>query len=387
MPTTTLKNLIYRAALPLNAPGPGRRPAVSAEGRSLCTPGCYARLLRRHHVLNSVALLADRDEKLLLTCSLPGSGHTVTAGSMYRAASITKMATALAALAAAEEGKLSHGAPVNEIFAASAGIPAVPELEDVTLIHLLSHTSGLSDKPDLETLLESGTPYVDAVSGARFAEPGSSFRYSNLGFGLIGCVFESVTGLPLGELFTSRIFAPLGMHASMEGCSLPEERIMPVIRLLPFRPDKKLTVTPLGRISLTSPDPLHHYGHTAGSMYSDILSLYKLPVCIRDGGAPLLSGSGTSLMKEVHASYGALSPALSYGLGLLVINDPNLSSCRIFGHQGFAYGCADGAFWEEDTGRIMIILNGSCSESRQGRLGLCNRDMLRWSLKKELPQW
>ena len=154
-----------------------------------------------------------------------------------------------------------------------------------------------------------------------------------------------------------------------------------------FNTDKKLTVTPLGRIPLTSPDPLHHYGHTAGSMYSDIFSLYKLLVCIRDGGTPLLSGSGTSLMKEVHASYGALSPALSYGLGLLVINDPNLSSCRIFGHQGFAYGCADGAFCEEDTGRIMIILNGSCSESRQGRLGLCNRDMLRWSLKKELPQW
>lgn len=384
MPSTKLKNVLYRTALPFCTPSPGPDPMQPAEGHPLLSPRGLARIIRRHHVFGGAVLVSDGGRRSLILEKPSSCGQAASSDTYFRVASITKMATSLLCVLLSHDGLLDLNAPVTEYLPDSAGIP---DLAGVTLIHLLSHTSGLSDKPDLETLLESGAPYVDAVSGARFAEPGSSFRYSNLGFGLIGCVFESVTGLPLGELFTSRIFAPLGMHASMEGCSLPEERIMPVIRLLPFRPDKKLTVTPLGRIPLTSPDPLHHYGHTAGSMYSDIFSLYKLLVCIRDGGAPLLSGSGTSLMKEVHASYGALSPALSYGLGLLVINDPNLSSCRIFGHQGFAYGCADGAFWEEDTGRIMIILNGSCSESRQGRLGLCNRDMLRWSLKKELPQW
>ena len=200
-------------------------------------------------------------------------------------------------------------------------------------------------------------------------------------------MMEYVTGMPLGTLFSTRIFIPLGMNASIEGCTLPEDRIMPVVRILPYHPEKALTVTPLGRSPLIEPDPLRHYGHTAGSMYTDIRSLYRLLSCIRDNGAPLVSSPGISVMKKIHASYGALSPSLSYGLGLLVINDSRLSPFPIMGHQGFAYGCADGAFWEEGTGRVMIILNSGCSEAREGRLGLCNRDMLRWSFQKELSSW
>ena len=100
-----------------------------------------------------------------------------------------------------------------------------------------------------------------------------------------------------------------------------------------------------------------------------------------------LSEKAVSEMTKEHAVYGRLSPTLSYGLGLLMIRDPKLSSSRILGHQGFAYGCADGAFWEEATGRIMITLNGGCSEARTGRLGLANRDFLRWAFRKELPSW
>ena len=92
-------------------------------------------------------------------------------------------------------------------------------------------------------------------------------------------------------------------------------------------------------------------------------------------------------MKKEHADYGKLSPTLSYGLGLLIIRDPSLSDSRILGHQGFAYGCVDGAFWEESTGRLLITLNGGCSEARTGRLGLSNRDFIRWAFRKELPSW
>ena len=92
-------------------------------------------------------------------------------------------------------------------------------------------------------------------------------------------------------------------------------------------------------------------------------------------------------MCHEHASYGNLSPTLSYGLGVLRINDPGISDSMILGHQGFAYGCADGAFWEKSSGRIMIMLNGGCSEARAGRLGLLNRDLLRWAFRKELPLW
>ena len=384
MPSTKIKNLLYRSALPFCAPSAGRSPLLPAQGHPLSDPDGLSRIIRRHHAAGSAVLVSDGSRFSLVLEKPSPAGQAASPDTYFRVASITKMATALLSVILVHDGLLDPDAPVAGYLPDSDGLP---ELDGVTLRRLLSHTSGLADPLRLESLLESGAPYREAVSGARAAEPGSSFRYSNLGFGLVGCILESVTGTALGELFSSRIFRPLGMNASIEGCSLPEERIMPVIRILPYRPENRLTVTPLGRIPLSSPDPLHHYGHTAGSMYTDIQSLHKLLICLRDGGSPLLPASAADVMKQKHASYGSLSPTLSYGLGLLIIDDPRLSSGRILGHQGYAYGCADGAFWEEDTGRVMMILNGSCSEAREGRLGLCNRDMLRWAFRKELPQW
>ncbi len=384
MPSTKFKNLLYRSALPFFAPSAGRSPLLPAQGHPLSDPGGLARIIRCHHAAGAAVLVADGKRRSLVVEKPSPAGQAASPDTYFRVASVTKMATALLSVLLVHDGLLDPDLPVSGYLPDSE---CLPDLSGITLRHLLSHTSGLADPPRLESLLESRAPYREAVSGARVSEPGSAFRYSNLGFGLVGCVLESVSGTALGDLFKSRIFTPLGMNASIEGCSLPEDRIMPVIRILPYRPENQLTVTPLGRIPLSVPDPLHHYGHTAGSMYTDIQSLYQLLTCIRDGGSPLLPASGADIMKQKHSSYGALSPTLSYGLGLLIINDPRLSSGRILGHQGYAYGCADGAFWEEDTGRIMIILNGSCSEAREGRLGLCNRDMLRWAFRKELPQW
>ena len=162
---------------------------------------------------------------------------------------------------------------------------------------------------------------------------------------------------------------------------------MPVTRVLPYRKDRDVTVTALGSRPLLSPDPLRHYGHTAGSMYTDILSLQKLLNVLILKENDFLSECLKKEMLLEHASYGNLSQTLSYGLGLLRISDPVLSDGIIYGHQGFAYGCVDGAFWEENTGRSVIMLNGGADESRTGRLGLLNRDILQWAFRKEMAAW
>ena len=384
MPSTKIKNLAYRALLPFRAPAADRDPIAEIIGHPLSARKELTRILRMHHVLGGSVLISSGNEQTTVLSGCGSTGQAAAADSMFRVASITKTAAAMLVLRFRDEGLLDLDAPITEVLPDGRDLT---DMQGVTLAHLLSHTSGLSDPVNLEKLLESGAPYPDAVRGVRFAEPGTAFRYSNLGFGLIGCILEAVSGRPLGTLFREKLFGPLGMNASIEGCFVPPEKIMPVVRILPYRPGTGLKLTTLGKLPLDHPDPLRHYGHTAGSMYTDITSLQKMMTCIRDGGSPILSEKSASLMKKQHAVYGAISPTLSYGLGLLIIRDPSLSSGRILGHQGFAYGCADGAFWEEHTGRMMIILNGGCSEARDGRLGLCNRDMLRWAFRKEFPQW
>ena len=284
MPSTKLKNALYRAALPFAAPSAGTDPLLPVSGHRINDLNGLSRIIRRHHMLGGSVLISDGKD-FSLVFERPSSVRSPDADSYFRVASITKMATALLSLLLVHDGLLDPDEAISHYLPENDGIP---ELDGVTLRHLLSHTSGLSDPPDLEKKLETGIPYRNAVSGSRFAAPGSVFRYSNLGFGLVGCMMEYVTGMPLGTLFSTRIFIPLGMNASIEGCTLPEDRIMPVVRILPYHPEKAVTVTVLGRSPLTAPDPLRHYGHTAGSMYTDIRSLHRLLLCIRDSGAPLV---------------------------------------------------------------------------------------------------
>ena len=184
--------------------------------------------------------------------------------------------------------------------------------------------------------------------GTLGSAPGERFAYCNFGFGLAGCVLEQATGLPVSQVLAREVLLPLGMRGSLDASTLNPEAIVPITRVLSRHRGPDVRVTPLGRIPLTGPDPERHFGHTAGALYS---------------------------------------PTLSYGLGLLIIRDPRLSAHRILGHQGFAYGCADGAFQEEGTGRQVIFLNGGCSEARCGRLGVGNRDILRYALGEEMAAW
>ena len=384
MPTTRLKNTLYRLALPFAAPKCPTHPFSSVSGRQLACLRELEILFRRHHVLGAALLLTSGENNAILCSSAENPKHISRPEMYFRVASITKTATAILTLSLVEQGLLDLDAPVSDCFTDAS---AREVLKGITLRQLLSHRSGIVDPPGLASALEDNAAFPSLLSPARRHSPGEAFVYSNFGFGLVGCVLESILNEPLGRIFEHRLFTPLGMNATLEGCLLPSRDIMPVVRVLPYRPDAAVTVTTLGSRPLLSPDPLRHFGHTAGSLYTDIESLQKmLDVLIRpDIG--FLSPSSVEQMKRKHASYGELSPSLSYGLGLLRIEDPSLSDGVIYGHQGFAYGCVDGAFWEASTRRSVILLNGGASEARTGRLGLLNRDIIAWAFRKEMISW
>ena len=229
------------------------------------------------------------------------------------------------------------------------------------------------------------------AAGIKGSKPGEQFAYCNFGFGLLGCIIESVTGDSVAAVFQKYLFVPLEMRASLSASDLAEADIMPISRVLPYRPNNDVTITALGKEPLTAPDPMCHFGHTAGAMYTDAVSLSHLMSMIAHQGQyqnrTILSSSMVREMIRAHGTYGKASPTLRYGLGLVIIEDRSLSKHRIIGHQGYAYGCADGAFYEEGTGRQVVFLNGGCSEARTGRLGLCNRDILRFAFQEEMPTW
>ena len=296
------------------APRPGKKPVSGFSGHSINHLRSFSRLIRKHHVLGSATFLSSGNDHALIFTSSSHPLHTANTETYFRVASITKIATAVLVMHLADRSVLAPDVPVADFF---PGHDLNSMLDGITLMHLLSHTSGLVDPPGLEESLEKGIPFTQYFPAVRRFPPGHSFHYSNLGFGIIGCVLESVLNRSVGEIYRHYLFEPLHMNATLEGCLLPENMIMPVTRILPWKKGHDLVCTVLGSNPLHTPDPLRHYGHTAGSMYTDILSLEKLRNDAEVAAMITAGSTGCALVGScfhLGLSKGLLQPALASAL-------------------------------------------------------------------------
>ena len=386
MPSTPLKNMLYRTALPFFAPNPRKQMEHEVTGRPLAHLSSYERMLVKHRVLGASLLLSDGKDTAQVYTTVYDPRHAANENTMFRVASITKIATALVTLMCVDEELFTLDTPIRPLLLETAHGYV---LDGMTVRHLLCHTSGLRDIPSMDKTLREGNTFdsVLAAEGIRSGAPGEQMEYCNFGFGLLGCLLENVTGMCISELFHTKLFEPLSMRATLDASTLDADHIMPISRVLPYKKGSNVTITKLGRIPLNHPDPLRHFGHTAGAMYTDAPSLSRLLDLIGSLGMiddkRLISAEMMAEMTRVQAS----TPTRTYGLGLVLLNRPGISEHRLLGHQGFAYGCVDGAFIEEGTGRKVVFLNGGASEAREGKLGLVNKDVLTWAFRKEFPTW
>lgn len=128
-------------------------------------------------------------------------------------ASLTKvLATTPVAMALVREGRISPDERV------STWLPEGPA--DVTLGHLLSHSSGLPAWASYSEILESdeaGSAHTraDVLTHATQmnleARPGSRYRYSDIGFLVLCAVLEEAGGAPLSTLFERYVAGPSGV--------------------------------------------------------------------------------------------------------------------------------------------------------------------------------
>lgn len=165
----------------------------------------------RHHVpALAWGVVVDGRVAWSGAASCNDSPHPSTA-TVFRIASMTKPFTAATVLALRDDGVLSLDDALPELVAAPT-----TDSPPVTLRHLLSMQSGLpSDDPWADRHLDIAAADLDALlaAGPRFAcPPGTTFEYSNLGYGVIGRAVERITGERLQELTERLLLAPLGLE-------------------------------------------------------------------------------------------------------------------------------------------------------------------------------
>jgi CubicO group peptidase (beta-lactamase class C family) len=140
----------------------------------------------------------------------------------FRLASVTKQFTAMAVMILVRDGKLNYDDRLTTLL---PGFPAYGR--DITVRHLLNHTSGLPDYENLMPPADLSLPaelvqikdagvldLLERQNAGKFP-PGTRWAYSNSGYVLLGLIVEKVADMPFAEFLRRRIFEPLKMDRTL----------------------------------------------------------------------------------------------------------------------------------------------------------------------------
>src|SRR6476646_6386642 len=137
-----------------------------------------------------------------LEWNVPNSSST-----RFNIASMTKQFTAASILLLEDRGKLKTDDLVKKY------LPDAPASWDkITIYHLLTHTSGISDDA---ARYEPGPPEKLLFRDAPLNfQAGQQWAYTNLGYIVLGYLLEKISGESYEDFVRQNIFKPLGMNDS-----------------------------------------------------------------------------------------------------------------------------------------------------------------------------
>ncbi len=162
----------------------------------------------------------------------PGFLYRSGSDEPFHVASIGKLATTTLIAQQIDRGALTLDTSIAELLPASdtRGLFRAPE-SDVTVAHLLAHTSGVADYFDdpatggnvrrrVVTDPEHFWTPAELLDFSRTRQkpvgtPGERFHYSDTGFALLGRIVEELAGDSFTQLVRRRVFEPAGMESSI----------------------------------------------------------------------------------------------------------------------------------------------------------------------------
>jgi D-alanyl-D-alanine carboxypeptidase len=278
------------------------------------------------------------------------TGATLRPDFRFRAGSVTKTFVATVVLQLVGEGRLKLDEPVGRRL---PGLLA--DGDQITVRQLLNHTSGLADYTADPSVL-AGT--VDnrvftprelvAIAQALPATgpPGSAWAYSNTNYIVAGLLVEAVTGHRLGRELRERLIEP----QRLDDTSFPEATArIPGSHAHGYVPGD-LVPTPDGQpLDVTGLNPSAAWA--AGALISntgDLARFYRALMTGRILSPALLREMRTTVAEDPTDP----THRFRYGLGIERVQD----SCGAnWGHGGTTLGYQDLAYWNEQTGRTVVL--------------------------------
>lgn len=281
----------------------------------------------------------------------------ITDSTCFLIGSITKTFTAYGILVLEHHKKLSLSDPLSTYF------PDFPQSEDVTILQLLNHSSGIRDyhffkdwkvrsKTDL-------TPkqVIDQVATNPFRfDPGTQFRYSNTGYILLGLIIEQVSGLSFEEYIAQAIVQPFQLQQTgVIRHSLVFPNLAEGYTSTPYNTHRAEYIN-------------YNQPFASGNLYSSPRDLWKFTRSVLE--SRLISPEKTKLI---------FTPGLgSYGLGWGI---RDFNGTKAYGHRGAMNGFTGSITYLPDSNIFIAVLsNDDCTP-----IQTTMRDVVALLGQKEVP--
>ena len=176
----------------------------------------YVRAEMQSQQIPGVALAVVKDGNVVLArgYGFANVEHEVPVKpeTIFQSGSTGKQFTATAVMMLVEEGKLSLEDKITKYFTDAPGA-----WRDITVRHMLTHTSGMTDYPpdfDMRRDYTEDELFQRIKTIPLDFQPGEKWSYSNIAYVMLGILIHKVSGKFYGDFLQERVFKPLGMSTA-----------------------------------------------------------------------------------------------------------------------------------------------------------------------------
>lgn len=267
------------------------------------------------------------------------SSRPVNVDTNFRIASISKILTAETVMKLVEQGLLQLDEPIVGRIVDTFGITVADgRARNITIRQLLSHTSGISNF--LKVFFDAGSydqmgMLKEALSVPLASEPGSTFKYGNVSYVLLGKAIELVTGLSYQDATKKLVLTPLGLDSFR------------LVGTYEFGPNDALHAVSGNRTYMEQLGPAGAWVATATDVAKLLDSLDPQSPSVH-----VISSESMALMK-LPATPVPVGPIWDYGFGL------RLFVSGEWGHSGSIENVHAMAIHRPDGLSVSVLVNGT----------------------------
>lgn len=256
------------------------------------------------------------------------TGEKLTPRHRFRIASHSKSFTAAGIMKLREKRKLRLDDPVGQYVK-----DLHPQVAETTIAQILSHSAGLTRDGNAGGQYSDNRPFLSAeelisdLQSPPTIEPGSRFKYSNHGFGLLGLVIEAITKVPYRVWIDREIVEAVGLRETQSD--------MPLAKGTPFARGHTPRL-PVGRRLVVPGDYLENAIRPAGGFISTAADVARYFAQLAPNAKrSVLSAGSRREMTRKHWRNPHSSLEQYYGLGIM---SGNVGGWDWFGHSGGLQG-------------------------------------------------